>query len=76
MLPFLMMKALVHEHVAEARSRSLRPVMPERSKGPTRRERLGWLLVEIGLRMAAAHRVVAVQKKDYCCDFPADGSLA
>jgi hypothetical protein len=62
MVPFLMMKALVAEREADQR-RSLRPVPPKGSNEHTQRQRLGWLLVELGLRLASPQRAVDQQ----CC---------
>ena len=66
MVPFLMMKALVHEREADKR-RNLRPIQRKRGNRTTQRQRLGWLLIDLGLRLAATPP--AVDPK--CC-----GSLA
>lgn len=63
-LPCLMMEALVRTHDAE-RHRRFRPVVPKRRKGS--RERLGWALVDLGLRLAATHRAVAVADQGCAC---------
>lgn len=58
MLPFRMMESLARAHEAEFR-RGLRPAPPGRTQRrnvATPRERLGWMLVELGLRLAVPPR--------------------
>lgn len=64
MMPFLMMKALAQQREADLR-RNPGPVPPKR--GRATRQRLGWLLVDLGLRLAATRPAV---------DPPCCGSLA
>lgn len=64
MVPYPMMEMLVRERETE-RHRNLRPGLPKRDKGV--RERLGWALVHLGLRLAMTRRAVPVTEHGFAC---------
>lgn len=64
MVPYLMMETLVREREVE-RHRNLRPGLPKRHKRV--RERLGWALVHLGLRLVTTQRAVTTTENGFAC---------